>query len=390
MSDFEIDFFLIDYTSNGGVERVTTSLIRLFNTNNIKVNNLISLYAKNNLPHFDFPKEINYVVLNSSKKKLETQIYNQFIKLNCKKIIFQGDNMTISIAILKAAKKANIIAIPQYHGSPYAYLNRYITINNILKNPLNGLKWFYSIIQEPFKKQKLKKFLLLSNNGVVCVSNGVRYELTEIFRKFPSIKKRLYTIYNPLSFNILSREEDNFSKKNQVVYVSRLESKHKNSFLVIKAWNLITKNHPDWELHILGDGSLKQKMVEFSIKNDINNIYFHGFVYNVSSFLKSTKISVLSSNCEGLGMGVVESISYKNAIVSTKSDGGISDLVLHQFSGLLVPKNDYKLFAKAIELLINDEKLRSTYANNGISLLDGFSDEEIIKKWLNVFKISNN
>jgi glycosyltransferase involved in cell wall biosynthesis len=89
-------------------------------------------------------------------------------------------------------------------------------------------------------------------------------------------------------------------------------------------------------------------------------------------------------------MGVVESISYKNAIVSTKSDGGISDLVLHQFSGLLVPKNDYKLFAKAIELLINDEKLRSTYANNGISLLDAFSNEEIIKKWFNVLKINNN
>ena len=177
---------------------------------------------------------------------------------------------------------------------------------------------------------------------------------------------------------------DSDIKKNHIVYISRLEKKHKNSFLVIKAWGVIAKKYPSWELHILGDGSLKPKMEKFSIENTINNVFFHGFVNNVSEYLKEGKISVLSSNCEGLGMGILESISYKNAIVSTKSDGGITDLVSHEFNGLLVPKDDYESFSRAVEKLINNDNLIKEYAENGFSLLDDFSESKIIEKWVKI------
>ena len=379
MSDLEIDFFLIDYTSVGGVERVTDTLIKLFMHNGIKVNNLFSLRASNVIPHFPFSKEMNFVTLECDKNQIEDKLYKQIIKLNTKILLFQGDNMSISLAVLKAAKRANIIAIPQYHGSPFAYLKKYIGVREIVNNPLKLLNLTLSAIQYPFKKDKLKKFLENSEYGVACVSYGSANELKELFNKNEKIKSNIFTIYNPIS---ITAQKINLSdKKNHVVYISRLENKHKNSFLALRSWSRIANQFPEWELHILGDGSLKKKMELYAKNNIIKNVIFHGFVSNVTDYLKESKISILSSNCEGLGMGVLESIVHSNVIVATKSDGGISDLVIDNKTGFLVDKNDDKNFSLKLKKLIEDEELTLKFIKESNEILEKFDNNDILNKW---------
>lgn len=381
MNNSKIDFFIIDHTPIGGVERVTCTLMNLLLSNKIGIDYLITLHTNYDEPHFPFPKEVNYINLNCSKDEIEDKIFEQFIKLKIKNLIFQGDNMSISIALMKAAKRAGVVAIPQYHGSPHAYLDKYISINDIVKKPYLIFKYIFGQVFRPFKLLKLKKYLMLAEHGVACVSKGSAEEIKNLFKKSLIIRDRIFTIYNPLTFDLKKIVFDGANKKKQIVYLSRLEKKHKNSYLVIKAWNLIAHKYPEWELHILGDGSIKNKMEHFANKKNLKNVFFHGMVTEISEYLSKSKISILSSNCEGLGMGIVESICYKNAIVTTLSNGGIVDLVQHKVSGLLVPRNDYQALAHSVEILMNDEQLRIKYANTSYEILNNFSNDLIVNQW---------
>ena len=383
----KIDFFIIDNTPIGGVERVTCSLINLFLEKGIKVNHVISMHNKFEKPHFPYPETINYINLNCSKKDLEEKLYEQFIALDIKNLIFQGDNMSISLALLRAAKRAGVKAIPQYHGSPHAYLDKYISSSDMVENPYLALKYLFARATRPFKKLKLKKYLLQAENGISCVSHGSANEIKKIFNNSKIINDSVFTIYNPLHLDLQNINTDIIKKTNSIVYLSRLENKHKNSFLVVKAWNEIAYKYPNWQLDILGDGAISNKMKNYVAEKGLKNVVFHGMITEIAPFLSKSKISILTSNCEGLGMGILESICYKNAIVSTRSDGGITDLVKHQKSGLMVDRNDHKAFAKSLEKLMNDEGLRLEFANESYKIASNFSDDTIIEQWKKRFEL---
>ena len=386
-NNLKVDFFIIDNTPIGGVERVTCSLINLFFEKGIKVDYVISMQNKFEKPHFPYPEISNYINLNCSSKELEEKLYQQFIALEIKNLIFQGDNMSISIALLKAAKRAGVKAIPQYHGSPHAYLDKYISGNDIVKNPYLALKYLFARATRPFKLLKLKKYLVLAENGIACVSHGSANEIKKIFKNSQVINERVFTIYNPLHLELQNINTDINQKSNNIVYLSRLENKHKNSFLVVKAWNEIAHKYPNWQLDILGDGAISDKMKNYVDENKITNVVFHGMITEIAPHLSKSKISILTSNCEGLGMGILESICYKNAVVCTKSDGGITDLVKHKKSGLIVARNDHKGFAKSMEKLMNDEQLRTEYANESYEIASNFSDDKIIEQWRKRFEL---
>lgn len=381
MNKLIIDFFLIDPTPIGGVERVTCSLSNLFINSGIAVDHLLSKQNDYEVPHFPFSNSIEFHNLNSSTKELEENLFSHFEKLNIKNLIFSGDNMSISIAVLKAAKRAGVKAIPQYHGSPHAYLDKYISFTDILHKPFLFFKYAVSKLVRPFKFLKLKNYLTLAENGVACVSKGSAAELKKLYRNYPDLVNKIFTIYNPLHIDVKSISSNFNTKKNKIVYLSRLEHKHKNSFLTVKAWNEIAYKYPEWELHILGDGAISGKMKKFVSQKKITNVVFHGMVTDIAPHLSSSKISILSSNCEGLGMGIVESICYGNAIVATRSNGGITDLVQNEVSGLLVPRNDYLAFATSVETLMTNEILRIQYVEQSYKVLQNFSNDKIVQQW---------
>lgn len=387
MDSLKIDFFIVDHTPIGGVQRVTSTLMNLFLLNNIKINYLISQHNNFEKPHFFYPDNIKYINLNCSKSIFENQLYDHFVKLKIKNIIFSGDNMSISIALLKAAKRAGVKAIPQYHGSPHAYLDKYISASEMVENPYLALKYLFASAVRPFKLLKFKKYLLLAENGIACVSYGSANEIKKIFKSSQVINERVFTIYNPLHIKLQDITTDVNQKSNNIVYLSRLENKHKNSFLVVKAWNEIAHKYPNWQLDILGDGAISDKMKSYVDEKNITNVVFHGMITEIAPYLSKSKIAILTSNCEGLGMGILESICYKNAVVCTKSDGGITDLVKHEKSGLIVDRNDHEAFARSMEKLMNDDQLRTEYANESYKIASNFSDDKIIEQWRKRFEL---
>ena len=374
-----IAFFVIDHSWGGGVERVTADLSNIFLNNGLNVTHLVSLYQSGEKSAINYPENLKIQVLSPKSRQEYERVFEDFFqKTKIDYFIFQADNMTINKVILKVAHRNKIRAIPQYHGSPYAYLKKYSDAqsNNFFK------KIFAKIIY-PFKKQKLKQVIALSKFGFVCVSQGSANELKEILQNKKSLIERIKVIRNPIFINQLDQLNE---KKNKISFVSRLEKKHKNTFLIIKMWERIYRDYPQWSLEIFGEGTLKTEMEKYCQEKNIENIHFHGFVSNIYKYFAQTSISVSTSNCEGFSMAIAEAMANQNAIAITNSDGGISDLVIHQKTGFVSAKNNDKMLADNVAKLIRDTELRQTMARNAYLHITTLKKEDIFLQWIDLIE----
>lgn len=380
-----IAFFLIDYSITGGVEKVTANLSYLFNDYGIKNIHLISLNSKNTKPEISYHPKLKIHVLKSNTKKFTNELSTYLTTNKISNLIFQGDNMSISLNALDACKLSNCNPILHYHGSPYAYLKKYIFIDDLRVKPLLIFKLLWSKIQYPFKKQKLKKVITKTSGKFVCVSKGSENELKNLFNLIKKDGQKIITIHNPIVIKEKANT-DYIQKEKLISYVARLTSKHKNAMLVAKVWGKIAKKHPSWTLQIIGDGVLKKEMQNHLNKSNTTNVTFTGMVSNVSSYLKKSSIAINTSNCEGFGLAIAEAGYYKNALISTNSDGGITDIIQHNKTGVITSKNNVVEMANSISEVINNEQLRSKYAQNAQNRVLEIIDKDIVAEWISILK----
>jgi glycosyltransferase involved in cell wall biosynthesis len=375
-------FFLIDYSVTGGVEKVNANLSFLFQENNIDFKHIISLYSVNEYPEINYASHLKVHVVNPiSKRSLIESITKVLQENNITTILFQGDNMTIALAVLKAAKNANCKAILHYHGSPYAYLKKYIFREDLIRNPILMFKWLFSKIVYPFKKNKLKRVIQLAQDGFVCVSHGAEQEIKDLYNLNDYSSQKIITIYNPLLFERIN-SDNLFSEKEQIIsFVSRLTHKHKNAMLIVKTWMLLADKYPEWKLQILGDGPLKTIMESVFEKHKIQNVQFYGNVKNIEEKLIKSSIAVSTSNCEGFGLAMAEAAYFGNSLVATKSDGGLKDVIFEDQTGFFVPLNDALSLALAIEKLIQDHVLCTEFGKNAQKRIGDFDFKNEIIKW---------
>ena len=195
--------------------------------------------------------------------------------------------------------------------------------------------------------------------------------------------KKVSVIPNPIT--ITSNLESNLKSKT-VISIGRLEIQ-KNYSSLIKAFNIVHKNHPDWILEIWGTGSLQQTLLaEIEEENASDHIYLKGYTSDVSKVLSKASIFVLSSLYEGFPLVLLEAMSFGLPVVSYTCPCGPKDAIIEGENGFLVPINDEEILANKISTLIEDQKLREKMGNSAKIRANDFSVEKIIDKWIHLFK----
>lgn len=85
-------------------------------------------------------------------------------------------------------------------------------------------------------------------------------------------------------------------------------------------------------------------------------------------FYQAADIFVLPSRCEGFGIVLLEAMSFRLPIVATTA-GAIPELIKDRRHGLLVPPDDPRALAQAIESLCDSADLRAEYGRNGYAFV---------------------
>ncbi|MBP5273940.1 MAG: glycosyltransferase family 4 protein [Abditibacteriota bacterium] len=147
--------------------------------------------------------------------------------------------------------------------------------------------------------------------------------------------------------------------------VGRLGSQ-KNYPLMLRAFAEARKSCPAADLTIIGAGELESDINELIKSLRLEGcVTLAGVTDRVEDYLWKSHAYILSSDYEGLPLGVLEAMSAGLPVVSTRA-GGVTDVVRDGENGLLVAVGDEKGLAEAIIRTASDAGLRRRISANNV------------------------
>ncbi|MFP4000240.1 MAG: glycosyltransferase, partial [Desulfobacterales bacterium] len=100
--------------------------------------------------------------------------------------------------------------------------------------------------------------------------------------------------------------------------------------------------------------------------------------------LESGDFFVLSSRYEGFPNVVLEAMAAGCACIAFDCPTGPADIIRDGINGILVPPEDTKGLAAAMERVMEDENLRKALSEQAVSVREKFCEDKILGKWVQV------
>ncbi|MFN3477058.1 MAG: glycosyltransferase, partial [Candidatus Methylomirabilales bacterium] len=131
---------------------------------------------------------------------------------------------------------------------------------------------------------------------------------------------------------------------------------------------------------IVGEGPLRPSLEQLSQELGLARCRFTGFREDIPNLLWLMDVFALPSILEGLPQVLLEALAAARPVVATRIDG-ITEVVQHGTTGLLVPPQDPTALADAIILLLKDQGLARRLGEAGRKLVeDRFALSRMIEK----------
>ncbi|WP_026889079.1 glycosyltransferase family 4 protein [Clostridium beijerinckii] len=391
----KICFVTSNIFSSGGVQRVTTVLANEL----VKYNEVDILCAsdkyKPNYELYNLNKSIN-VEINGimHKKRLisklvckslmilnnKTGIFNKNKCINIlNKVYFPGKIQKNFLEYLNTKKYDVIIAVEAL----------YSMLIGSIANELNAktIGWQHNSYEAYFQtKDKycwnidkmFKRNISMLDKCVVLTE----HDKNKIKEKM-GIKS--ICIYNPLSFT--SEQKSNCNNRN-ILSVGRLVQEQKGFDLLLDAYKIVSKKHPNWKLIIVGDGpdkeKLENKILELQL---VNNVEIRPFTTNVNYYYLNSSIFVSSSRWEGFGLVITEAMECGLPVVAFANSGPKEIINKDGINGVLVPTKNVKELALQIINLIENYNKRKDMSIKAIERAQDFNVKSVVEKWKRVLEL---
>ena len=233
-----------------------------------------------------------------------------------------------------------------------------------------------------YKKKPIQYILLLISsifiNSFTVLSHSIKSEYPKI------ISKKMKIISNPIS--VLNSEKPKLNDKSRKILlnIGRLDPE-KDHITLINSFYLISKSYPEWDLHIVGNGSLKNKINNLIIYlNLTNRIFINEITKDIGSFYENADIFVNSSRYEAFGLATAEAMAHGLPCIGFEDCSGTNILIEHNKTGLLVKGNGDRSYslAEGLKILFADINIRNKMGRNGTrSIASNFSEAKILQCW---------
>lgn len=265
------------------------------------------------------------------------------------------------------------------HNSPdasYKDMENAIQANGWKAKIKRIIKPLYELYAKSKIQSNFAKINSLSTN-LVLLSESYSKLYQELY---PGIKSAQIKIIP--NFTISSVSTNITQKQNRIVFVGRMQEIQKRISIILEIWETISKNHIDWELGLVGDGTEIDKYKEFVSSKHLQNVRFYGYRKDVDNILASSKMIILTSDYEGLPMVIIEAMKLGCVPVIFDNFLAAKDLVRNGYNGYLIEgenKTD-KAITILNHIMYNPWELDSLARNSEI-LSSHFSKNNIFPEW---------
>lgn len=196
-------------------------------------------------------------------------------------------------------------------------------------------------------------------------------------------EKNIRVIPNPSS--IYPTEKANLENPKVIAVGSHTYNKGYDRLL--NAWKYISKEYPDWQLHIFGKSNptvnLEVLVNELKIES---SVFLNPPTKNIEQEYLNSSVFVLPSRSEGFGMVLIEAMACGVPCVSFDCPSGPRDIITNDIDGFLVKNHDVEGFTKKIMYLMQDKQLRKKMGQKAKENVSKYAPTRIVKQWDSLFK----
>jgi glycosyltransferase involved in cell wall biosynthesis len=354
-------------------------------------------------------KTLLYLVVNLDKKKffpivilpnegpLKTELEKENIKVIIAPVLKLYRKMFTPSNLVKFGKDyfkgtKTIKAIKKEHKIDFIYSNTLAVLLGFFYSFFHKTKhiWHvHEIIESPSIFTKAFRWFLNNSTNTVLIHNSIATA------NFWNCKGKNQVIWNGIAaFPEIQKEEKDTIRKtilntnNEIVFalVGRI-SRWKGQMLLLETFNELIKTYQNIKLVYIGSAppnqenflnALKEKIREYDLTNHVEIIPFQE---NINQLWQSIDVAVVpSTEPEPFGMVAIEAMFAKKPVVAA-NHGGLMEIIENNETGFLVEPNDKVALKDALEKLINNPKLRTTFGEKGFQrATENFSIENYVRK----------
>jgi len=190
-------------------------------------------------------------------------------------------------------------------------------------------------------------------------------------------KAQLAYVPNPIVVSQTANESRDYS----IIFLGRLVPQ-KAPDILIEAFALFAKEHPDWTLQIVGDGPSENELVDQARDLGIaDRVVFHGLVKDPIPLLTQSRIFALPSRFEGTPNALLEAMASGLACVVSDASPGPLRLIEHGTNGLVVKVDDPEDLATALASLAREPLLVEQFGKAACDGIEEFRIDRVAADW---------
>lgn len=251
--------------------------------------------------------------------------------------------------------------------------------NNHLKPPYNN-NILEKVKDNPRDNYKNSLNNIKKMNRIVLLTNEQKNDIESLFGK-----NKTFCVIPHAAKNSIEKKTKEYNQYTAVT-LARL-SDQKALHEAIKAFKLVVDKIPKAKYYIYGSGKEKENLNQLIKELNLeNNIKLKKYTNNPSKVYQSAACSLLTSNFEGFGMVITESMANGTPVISYDTKYGPNDIIENNKNGFLIPKGNREEFAKKIIKLMKSKRLRNKLSKNTLKVTDHFSESDYINNWNDLLK----
>lgn len=177
----------------------------------------------------------------------------------------------------------------------------------------------------------------------------------------------------------LRKELSISSHEKIILFVGKLISR-KRPIDVLKAFELI-RNRIEASIIFVGDGPQKEFMERYAEKNNIENVYFVGFINQseMPRFYLLASLIVISSDRDPSPKVLNEALALGLPAIISNRVGTGGDLVIDGVNGFIYPVGDVNSLACSMSLLLNHSKLTKEMGVRSRAIVSNWSYSKVVE-----------
>lgn len=341
--------FVLTWMESGGLQRNAAILANHFVQSGHDVS-ICCLYSTECFYQLD--ERIKIVDFSSKKNKLlsigfwKKKLRSYFINEKIDTVVSFGERCGVITSM--AIGKLNINHICRGVITENSAINRFL-----LNTHLKGITKF--VFQTKAQKQVFNK--KIQNKGVI--------------------------IPNPFNLFASNINVDGANSK-RFITVAMLRLKQKHQDLIVKAFALFTKSHPDYTFEMYGKYTNEEKEYMTSLIKELNlenKVFLMGENKNIKAAIIPSRAFICASTSEGMPNAIIEALSYGIPVITSKW-AGYDEVIDNEVNGLTFEMNNVEQMAECMSTIANNDALFKKMSNAAIShRIKEFEADVVLSKW---------